>query len=64
MSMVVFINGVLAMGMVFVITAGGIVIRTNISDISVISRNTQGVKLMDTADGDVVASMAVLDQKD
>ena len=46
------------------ITAGGIVIRTNISDISVISRNTQGVKLMDTADGDVVASMAVLDQKD
>ena len=46
------------------ITAGGIVIRTNISDISVISRNTQGVKLMDTADGDVVASMAILDQKD
>ena len=46
------------------ITAGGIVIRTNISDISVISRNTQGVKLMDTADGGVVASMAILDQKD
>ena len=38
--------------------------RNTVWDISVISRNTQGVKLMDTADGDVVASMAVLDQKD
>ena len=40
------------------ITTDGIVIRTNVSDISVISRNTQGVKLMTTAENDKVASMA------
>ena len=45
------------------ITTEGIVIRTNIGDISRISRNTQGVKLMTTAKGDTVASMAVMDQK-
>ncbi|MDY3297431.1 DNA gyrase subunit A [Selenomonas sp.] len=46
------------------ITTGGIVLRTNISDIRLISRNTTGVKLMTTAEGDQVASIAVLDQKD
>ena len=46
------------------ITTDGIVIRTNVSDISVISRNTQGVKLMTTAENDKVASMATLEQKD
>ena len=46
------------------ITENGIVIRTTISDIRLISRNTQGVKIMDTADGDRVASVAVLDQKE
>ena len=45
------------------ISADGIVIRTNIEDISVISRNTQGVKLMSTAENDKVASMATLEQK-
>ena len=45
------------------ITTGGIVIRTNIADISTISRNTQGVKLMDIAEDDQVASMATMDQK-
>ena len=45
-------------------TEGGIVLRTNISDIRLISRNTTGVKLMTTADGDQVASIAVLDQKE
>ena len=45
------------------ITTGGIVIRTNVDDISTISRNTQGVKLMDIADDDQVASMATMDQK-
>ena len=39
-------------------------LRTNISDIRLISRNTTGVKLMTTAEGDQVASIAVLDQKD
>jgi DNA gyrase subunit A len=46
------------------ITTDGIVIRTNVSDISVISRNTQGVKLMTTAENDKVASMATLAQKE
>ena len=47
------------------ITTGGIVIRTNIADISTISRNTQGVKIMDIAADDQVASMATatMDQK-
>ena len=45
------------------ITTEGIVIRTNISDISVISRNSKGVKVMSTSENDIVASMAVMDQK-
>ena len=45
------------------ITTEGIVIRTNISDISVIGRNTQGVMLMRTDTNDKVASMATIDQK-
>ena len=45
------------------ITTEGLVIRTPINEISVISRNTQGVKLMSTAENDIVASMAVMDQK-
>jgi DNA gyrase subunit A len=45
------------------ISSDGIVIRTNVEDISVISRNTQGVKLMSTATNDKVASMATMDQK-
>ena len=46
------------------ITTGGIVIRTNVSDISVIGRNTQGVKIMKTDADDRVASFATVDQKD
>ncbi|MBQ7477868.1 MAG: DNA gyrase subunit A [Selenomonadaceae bacterium] len=45
------------------ITTEGIVIRTNVDEISVISRNTQGVMLMKTNDNDRVASMATMDQK-
>ena len=45
------------------ITTGGIVIRTNVDEISTISRNTQGVKIIKTDDGDRVASLAVMDQK-
>lgn len=45
------------------ITTGGIVIRTNVDEISVISRNTQGVKVIKTEEGDRVASLAVMDQK-
>jgi DNA gyrase subunit A len=45
------------------ITTEGIVIRTNVDQISVISRNTQGVMLMKTDTNDKVASMATMDQK-
>ncbi len=45
------------------ITTGGIVIRTNVDEVSTISRNTQGVKIIKTDDGDRVASLAVMDQK-
>jgi ligand-binding sensor domain-containing protein len=51
-------------GQLWAMTTDGIVIRTNVSDISVISRNTQGVKLMTTAENDKVASMATLEQKE
>ena len=45
------------------ITANGIVIRTTVAEISTISRNTQGVKIMNLDEGDQVASLAVMDQK-
>jgi DNA gyrase subunit A len=45
------------------ITTEGIVIRTNVDEVSVISRNTQGVKLMRTDLNDKVASLAAMDQK-
>lgn len=45
------------------ITTGGIVIRTNVDEVSVISRNTQGVKIIKTEAEDRVAALAVMDQK-
>ena len=41
----------------------GTVMRMPLSQVNVISRNTQGVKLMSTALNDKVASMATMDQK-
>ncbi len=46
------------------ITSEGVVIRTNVADVSVIGRNTQGVMLMRTDENDRVASIAAIDQKD
>ena len=46
------------------ITTEGVVIRTNVDDISVIGRNAQGVKVMRTGEGDKVASLATTEQKD
>ena len=45
------------------ITTDGIVIRTKVDEISVISRNTQGVKIMRLGEGDKVASLAAMEQK-
>lgn len=45
------------------ISTEGIVIRIDIDEISVISRNTQGVTLMKTAKRDKVASLAAVEKK-
>ncbi|MBE6104914.1 DNA gyrase subunit A [Anaerovibrio lipolyticus] len=45
------------------ITEGGVVLRTSISGISQIGRNTQGVIIMKPSEGDKVSSMATLLQK-
>jgi DNA gyrase subunit A len=43
------------------ISVGGIVLRTEVEQISVQGRPTQGVTLMDTEDGDSVAAVTVID---
>ncbi len=45
------------------ITTEGIVIRTDVNSISVISRNTQGVKIMKTREEDKVAALATVTLK-
>ena len=45
------------------ITTGGIVIRTNVSDISVQGRYARGVKIMKTDENDLVTSLATFEQK-
>ena len=44
------------------ITTDGLVIRTTVDEISLISRNTQGVKLMTLGESDRVASMATMNR--
>lgn len=43
---------------VMLITDGGVIIRLNVKDISVLGRNTQGVTLMRTSDGNKVINIA------
>ena len=45
------------------ITAGGIVIRMSVADISVYGRSSQGVKLMSTGEEDQVVALATVEQK-
>ena len=45
------------------ITTDGIVLRTKVDEISVISRNTQGVKVVRLGEGDKAASFAAMEQK-
>lgn len=45
------------------ITTGGIVIRTNVADISVQGRYARGVKIMRTDENDLVSSLATFEQK-
>lgn len=44
------------------ITTGGMALRTTVDEISQIGRNTQGVQLMNLADGDSIASVALLEK--
>lgn len=48
---------------VMLISTDGVIIRTDIDEISIISRNSQGVKLMSVGDSDKVASFATINQK-
>ncbi len=41
------------------ITQGGMVVRTRVSDVRTIGRNTQGVRLMNVDDGDCIVSVAL-----
>jgi DNA gyrase subunit A len=45
-------------------TNNGQTIRTRCQEISVLGRNTQGVRLMDLKDGEYVTSVAVLEDDD
>ncbi|MBI3794070.1 MAG: DNA gyrase subunit A [Nitrospinae bacterium] len=47
---------------IILITGAGQVIRTSVNEISVIGRNTQGVKLLNTEGGTKVISMAVIEE--
>jgi DNA gyrase subunit A len=42
------------------ITVGGMVNRTHVREISVVGRNTQGVRVMGLKEGDKLASLAKL----
>ena len=46
------------------ISADGVVIRSNIEEVSVIGRNTQGVKMMNIDDNDKVAALAAFEIKE
>jgi DNA gyrase subunit A len=48
---------------VMLTTTGGMVIRTKVSDISLIGRNTQGVRLIRVEEGDEVGSLAKLPEE-
>ena len=49
---------------IMLITSGGKVIRLRVSEIRVIGRNTQGVRLIDLEEGERVASVARLAERD
>ena len=46
------------------ITSGGKMIRTRVAEIPSMSRNTQGVRLMEPSEGERVVSVAKLGEED
>jgi DNA gyrase subunit A len=49
---------------IMLITTGGMVNRTHVSEIRLIGRNTQGVRIMNLAEGDKIASVAKIARED
>jgi len=49
---------------VLFITQGGMLVRTSVSEISTIGRNTQGVRLVNLKDGDKLVSLEVVSEAD
>ena len=49
---------------IMLITTGGMVNRTHVSEIRVVGRNTQGVRIMNLAEGDKIASVAKIARED
>jgi DNA gyrase subunit A len=49
---------------VMLTTTGGIIIRTRVGDVSLIGRNTQGVRLIRVDEGDTVGSLAKLPEEE
>jgi DNA gyrase subunit A len=49
---------------VMLITVQGMVNRTHVSEIRIVGRNTQGVRIMDLNEGDKIASFAKVAKED
>ncbi len=49
---------------ILIITSGNVILRTSLEQIREIGRNTQGVKVIDLADDDVIVGVAVMDGAD
>ncbi|MDX1795980.1 MAG: DNA gyrase subunit A [Hydrogenovibrio sp.] len=61
---VVYAVAVMPQQEVVLITNKGTLVRTRVSEISVVGRNTQGVKLINVGKGEAVVGLAVVDVKD
>lgn len=47
-----------------IVTNSGIIIRISVDDIGIYSRNTQGVKLINVADEESVAKVAIVEKEE
>jgi DNA gyrase subunit A len=57
---VVAVLGVAESDEIMMMTSGGVMMRTRVSDVSVIGRNTQGVKLISPREGQALVAAARL----
>jgi len=61
---VVALKGVYRDGDVMLVTRNGIIIRSNINKISIIGRNTQGVRLISLEEGDSLIDVAMCEKEE